>query len=127
MRVYGYSIGMAFQIIDDILDFTGEQATIGKPVASDLRQGLMTLPAINYWETHSDDQDMKAIINGNKIDEAQMNRLVSAIRNSGSINIALEQARYHIDNSLQVLQGFPDNPERQSLENLARYIIDRQL
>ncbi len=46
MRQFGYDIGMAFQIMDDVLDFTAEQATLGKPVGSDLRQGLITLPAI---------------------------------------------------------------------------------
>jgi geranylgeranyl pyrophosphate synthase len=47
---YGHEVGMAFQIVDDVLDFTGEQATVGKPVASDLRQGIITLPVIYYME-----------------------------------------------------------------------------
>jgi len=46
VRLFGYDIGMAFQIVDDVLDFTGEQTTVGKPVGSDLRQGLITLPAL---------------------------------------------------------------------------------
>ena len=46
IRKFGYQLGMAFQIVDDVLDFTGEQSTIGKPVANDLRQGLITLPSI---------------------------------------------------------------------------------
>jgi len=127
LRVYGYSIGMAFQIVDDILDFTGEQATIGKPVASDLRQGLMTLPAIYYWEIHSDDRDLQSIVDGNKIAEPEMNRLIFNIRNSGSIEKALEQAGDYIDKSLHVLMDFPDTPEHRSLENLAHYIIDRKI
>ena len=49
-KQYGYEIGMAFQIVDDILDYTGEQATVGKPVASDLRQGIMTLPVLFFLE-----------------------------------------------------------------------------
>ena len=56
LRQYGYEIGMAFQMVDDILDFTGEQATMGKPVASDLRQGLITLPAIYYLESNPKEQ-----------------------------------------------------------------------
>src|SRR4030066_2137031 len=59
---YGYEIGMAFQIIDDVLDFTSEQTTMGKPVASDLRQGLITLPVLFYLENNQDDLDMKNIL-----------------------------------------------------------------
>ena len=58
MRQYGYHLGMAFQIVDDILDFTGEQETVGKPVGSDLLQGLVTLPAIYYAESHPYDPDV---------------------------------------------------------------------
>ena len=54
MKTYGYEVGMAFQIMDDVLDFTGEQATVGKPVGSDLLNGLVTLPAIYYVESHPD-------------------------------------------------------------------------
>ena len=57
-RTYGYDIGMTFQIVDDVLDFTGEQATVGKPVGSDLRQGLLTLPALIYFEENHDDPDL---------------------------------------------------------------------
>ncbi|NIT62078.1 MAG: polyprenyl synthetase family protein, partial [Aliifodinibius sp.] len=55
---FGYGIGMAFQIIDDVLDFTGEQSSVGKPVANDLRQGLITLPTIYYRETNPDDPNL---------------------------------------------------------------------
>ena len=127
MRRYGYGIGMAFQIVDDILDFTGEQATIGKPVASDLRQGLITLPALYYFEASPEDSHWKSLQEGNlKIDE-ELNRLVAVIRSSGSIHKAMQDAQNFIHHSLEALQGLPDNPERQSLEGLARYIVDRSL
>ena len=64
MRQYGYHLGMAFQIVDDILDFTGEQETVGKPVGSDLLQGLVTLPAIYYAEAHPDDPDVMCLTGG---------------------------------------------------------------
>ena len=64
MKTYGYEIGMAFQIVDDVLDFTGEQATIGKPVGSDLLNGLVTLPAIYYAESHPDDPEVKLLAEG---------------------------------------------------------------
>ena len=82
---YGYEVGMAFQIVDDILDFTGEQATVGKPVASDLRQGLVTLPALYYQEANPDDPDMQAVISGEYHNGERMIRLVESIRASGAI------------------------------------------
>ena len=64
MRQFGYHLGMAFQIVDDTLDFTGEQETVGKPVGSDLLQGLVTLPAIYYAENHPDDPDVLCLTGG---------------------------------------------------------------
>ena len=60
---------MAFQIIDDILDFTSEQTTMGKPVASDLRQGLITLPVLYYLENHPSDTDLRNILESSFCDE----------------------------------------------------------
>jgi geranylgeranyl pyrophosphate synthase len=127
MYRYGYQVGMAFQIIDDVLDFTGEQSTIGKPVASDLRQGLITLPALCYMEVHPDDPDMKAFLNGsNHYSEERLLRLVGSIRKSGAIQSAIEEAKQYVDRGLAMLEGMPDNPERRSLEDLALYVVRRR-
>lgn len=127
METFGYQIGMAFQIVDDILDFTGEQTTVGKPVASDLRQGLVTLPAIYYVENHSDDADMQTVLNGIYDDEDSMNRLIIAIRSSGAIQEAMNEARQFIDRGLQAISDLPNNTEHQALEELAHYIVDREV
>ncbi len=127
MEAFGYEIGMAFQIVDDILDFTGEQTTVGKPVASDLRMGLVTLPAIYYHEAHPDDADMAAILNGHYDDDAKMDRLVSAIRQSGAIQQSMEEARQFIDRGIAAIVDLPDNKEHRALEELAFYIVDRDI
>jgi geranylgeranyl pyrophosphate synthase len=127
MRSYGYSIGMAFQIVDDVLDLTGEQVTVGKPVASDLRQGLITLPVLYYWESFPDNREMKAILEGNHTGETEINRLIAGIRESGSIHKAMDTANGFIENGLQALKFMPDNLQRSALESLANYIVDRQL
>jgi len=123
---YGEQIGMAFQIVDDILDFTGEQATVGKPVASDLRQGLITLPAIVYIELQPGDPDIEAVLSRN-LDEQVIERLIDAIRQSGAIQLAMDEARQSVERAMEALSSMPTGVERQALEDLARYIVQREL
>lgn len=125
MRCFGYAIGMAFQIVDDILDFTGDQANVGKPVASDLRQGLITLPALFYLEANPDNPDLNQLLSENYLSETQISRLVGAIRQSGGIQRSLEVAQAYISQGRQCFDSFPDNPHRQALDDLARYIVER--
>ncbi len=126
LKQYGYQIGMAFQIVDDILDFTGEQATVGKPVGSDLRQGLFTLPAIHYLESHPDDPDLQAVLKGAYTEE-QINRVVNAIRTGEEVKKAMDEAREFVHRSLESLATMPGGEEQQALAELANYIIDREI
>jgi len=128
LRIFGYHTGMAFQIIDDILDFTGDQSTIGKPVGSDLRQGLVTLPTIYYIERHPEDPDTTTLREGRCFDsDAQVTRLVQSVRGSDAIKLAQQEAESFIDRAIQSLRTLPECPERASLENLANYIVSREL
>ncbi len=128
LRIFGYQIGMAFQIIDDILDFTGEEETLGKPVGSDLRQGLVTLPTIYYVEKHPEDSDAQALREGRCINsDAQTTRLIQSIRKSDAIKMAQQEAEQFIDRALLSLRSLPNRQERQFLEDLANYIISRDL
>ncbi|MCK4975295.1 MAG: polyprenyl synthetase family protein [Anaerolineales bacterium] len=126
-RCFGYEIGMAFQIVDDILDFTGKQATVGKPVASDLRQGLITLPAIYYLEMHPEDPEMESLMNGHFYSDERMDQLVQSIRQSGAIQESMGKARQHVESALNILIKQPDCPERHALEDLALYIVNRRM
>jgi len=127
MKTFGYNLGMAFQIVDDILDFTGEQATVGKPVASDLRQGLVTLPAIYYAEAHPEDADMQLVLQGEYNDADAMLRLIDVIRRSGTVQQAMDEAREFTARGLDAISGLPDNAEHAALEDLAAYIVDREI
>ena len=126
-RTFGYDIGMAFQIVDDVLDFTGEQATVGKPVGSDLRQGLITLPALYYFEADQNDPDLEWLISGSRSTDDRMERLINSIRSSGAIEQSLQQARHYVDCGLEILQKLPESEERMALEDLANYIVRRSL
>ena len=127
METFGYEIGMAFQIVDDVLDFTGEQTTEGKPVASDLRQGLITLPAIFFAENYPDDVDMQMVLTGVYDDQGNMDRLVSSIRQSGAIQDAMNEARQFVNRGLEAIANLPDNTEHRALVELANYIVDREI
>jgi geranylgeranyl pyrophosphate synthase len=127
LRIYGYEIGMAFQIVDDILDFSGDQVVVGKPLGSDLLQGLVTLPAIFYAEQHPTDPDVKALHQGDWQNEASMLRLVDSIRHSNAIDLALQEAIAHVERALDALSIFPASIERDALTDLARYIVDRSI
>jgi len=126
MFSFGKHVGVAFQIIDDILDFTGDQATIGKPVGSDLRQGIVTLPAILYAERYPQDALARALKEGRCLDEEEITRLIDAIRNSDIIHASHQEAIQHIASSLASLHQISRGAEQYALEELANYIVERK-
>jgi geranylgeranyl pyrophosphate synthase len=127
MRNFGYQIGMAFQIVDDILDFNGEQSAVGKPLGSDLLNGQVTLPAIYYAESNPEDTDVLSLPNGGWTNNENMTRLVNNIRASNATKKAMLEADQHVDRALACLESFEPCAERDALENLAKYIVDRKI
>lgn len=125
LRQFGYCVGVAFQIIDDILDFTGEQAKVGKPVANDLRQGIVTLPTLFYLEERPDDDSLQALLDGADPEEIDFDQLVGEIRASGAAAKAKEEARQVMADGLAHMEGMPPGPEREALRELARYVVQR--
>ncbi|NLG99137.1 MAG: polyprenyl synthetase family protein [Chloroflexi bacterium] len=125
-RRYGYEIGMAFQIIDDILDFVGDQNTIGKPVGGDLRQGIVTLPALHYVETHPNDSYAQLLRDGECMNNDQIDCLLTAIRDSDAIQRSHAEAEQYVARGLENLRSLPACAERYALEELAEYIVDRK-
>lgn len=128
MRQYGYSIGMAFQIVDDILDFTGEQTVIGKPVGSDLRQGLITLPVLHFIKNDPEHNLSKMLRAGDcPKNDAQILELVLMVRQSGAIKSSLQTAREYAARGIEHLSAVPDHPEKFHLQELAEFIVSRDL
>jgi heptaprenyl diphosphate synthase len=121
MRAYGLNLGMAFQIVDDILDFTADQSNLGKPVGSDLRQGTYTLPVFYYLERDSQVASTAELVKTN-IDE-----LIQAIRTSPAIADSKAEARRFAQKAQDALLIFPDNVYRRTMINLADYVIERSL
>lgn len=125
IRQFGYGLGMAFQIVDDVLDFTSEQKAIGKPVASDLRQGIITLPVIYYLDSEPGDEILDSIILGEQVSSKEFDQLIHSIRTSGAIDRSMDEASGFISRSLEILSGFPEGPAHTGLVELARFIIQR--
>lgn len=124
MRNYGDHLGMAFQIVDDILDFIGNKNKLGKPVGNDLMQGTVTLPVIIFTEMHPGNDYVKEAL-ASKGDKEKVSRAVEAVANSPAIketyNLALQQCHM----ARESLKTMPDSPSKQPLEALTEYVIDR--
>jgi len=124
MRDYGHNLGMAFQIVDDVLDFVGEEGELGKPVGSDLREGTMTLPSILFAESHPEDNLIKSIFETKDAESVML--AVERISNSSAIDECLQLASEFCSRASRALEKLPDNRARQSLMELAAYIVERR-
>ncbi|MBN1977815.1 MAG: polyprenyl synthetase family protein [Anaerolineae bacterium] len=125
LRRFGWELGIAFQIADDVLDFVGDEAQLGKPAGSDLRQGLVTLPVICHLEQAGDDAAVEAVLAGQR-DEGHVRAAVEAIRASGAVDAALDEARSHARQAREALAAFPDGDSRRVLLALADYAVERR-
>lgn len=127
MRDYGHNVGMAFQVMDDILDFVGDASTVGKPVGSDLRQGTITLPVFHHLQLHPD--AVRAIHNSEKksANGEALAQLVADIARSPAIEATRQEAREFIVAAKACLEPWPHSVYRQALFDLADYVVDRRL
>jgi geranylgeranyl pyrophosphate synthase len=126
MKSFGYNIGIAFQIMDDVLDFIGDQDQVGKPVANDLRQGLITLPALCYLESNPNHGALRKMLQRGEMDNEDLDHLIDEIRASSAIEEALGQAKEFVTAGEAQLNDMPASPERDALYDLAQYIANRK-
>jgi geranylgeranyl pyrophosphate synthase len=125
LRSYGYNLGMAFQIVDDIFDFTAGEEELGKPVASDLLHGHLTLPAILLKEQRPDDNPVNDIFEHRDI-ERNLELAIQMIRNSGIVSECYRSAQDFITEACRALDIFPESPSQRKLIELADYVVERQ-
>ncbi len=120
---FGYELGMAFQIVDDILDYNGQAQELGKPVGSDLRAGTITLPLI-YAVDAGASPLLIDIASTHPGDEAQISRAITEICQRG-VEPARAEAYQHADQAMKLLAAFPENTVRYALEGITRYAVSR--
>jgi geranylgeranyl pyrophosphate synthase len=125
---YGMNLGIAFQIIDDILDYTEDETTIGKPVGNDLRQGMVTLPliyALQAQPLHDSLRQVHTILNGGAHIEEDILPVVAWVVNGPGITRARADAYAYADRARAALRHFPHSSDRDVLEELIDFVITR--
>jgi geranylgeranyl pyrophosphate synthase len=126
LHTYGRELGIAFQIVDDLLDVVGSESQVGKPLGSDLAQGLVTLPVICFLEQYpGDDRILTALYGASKAEHVPV--ALEAIRNSEAIEQTRDEALQHVTRAREAMLNLPDNRFRQALLDLADHSAQRQL
>lgn len=124
LKEYGFNLGIAFQVVDDILDFVSTEQALGKPVGSDLAQGTLTLPAMLLVEHYPQDNPIKKVFQN--IDrEKNIARAIDMVRNSSITDECYKIASGYCHKARQTLSQLPENSSRPVMEALADYIITR--
>lgn len=124
---YGYHLGMAFQIADDLLDYTGDPRVTGKPIGSDLRDGRATLPfllALNEAKTADRDRILAAFGNSS-LDDGSVAEVVRTLDKYGVFERSREAARSHVEQAAAVLARLPASPARDCFAALTDYVVQR--
>jgi len=123
---FGCELGMAFQVVDDVLDYTGAEKKMGKPVGGDLRQGLVTLPLIYYLEQYPNDTLAKGLIRGkNNLNEEEFSQLIANIVQSDAIDKSLLDARDYVTRAKCCLMSLPEGAERAALIEICNFVVER--
>lgn len=123
---YGYNLGIAFQIVDDILDFIGTEEELGKPIGSDLTQGTLTLPAILLLEKYPDNNPVEELFNSRGGQENAA-LAMEMIRDSSITDECYQIASDYCARACQYLDQLPDSDNRRMLIELAEYIVNRRV
>ena len=125
MRDYGLHLGLAFQIADDVLDYTGDADALGKNLGDDLAEGKATLPLIHAMAQADDAvrQRLRAIIESGDADA--MPEVLAAITAAGSLDYSIGKARWHAQTAKNALAGLADSQWQQALLALADYSVER--
>ncbi len=127
LRLYGEKLGQAYQIIDDVLDFTGSEQETGKPVGSDLRHGTATLPVILFLENGADRNGCLQVVLDtlSGADNADIEAAIETIRESPFLDEATDVARQFADEAAATLLELPSGDARSALLDMTSYVLDR--
>ncbi|WP_108125944.1 polyprenyl synthetase family protein [Saccharospirillum mangrovi] len=125
LATYGLKLGLAFQLIDDVLDYDGDAAKLGKNIGDDLAEGKPTLPLIRAMQTapEADAQLIRRAIRKGGLDD--MGAILDIVHSCGAIDYVKTQARQQVEQALAQLDGFADSPYKTALASLAELAVAR--
>jgi geranylgeranyl pyrophosphate synthase len=131
LRQYGADLGMAFQIVDDVLDLREGEDRLGKPAGHDLTQGTVTLPTMLYASGLSPASAMLArlqnVVQGDDEDSASLQELVRDVRASGALDEAMQEAERYADRAKTHAAAVPDAETREMLFEVADIVCERSM
>ena len=119
---FGKNLGIAFQIVDDILDFTGSTESLGKPAGSDLKQGNLTAPVLFALE---EKPQLEGLIDREFSELGDLDKALALVQSSNGISRSRELAKGHIKLAVSSIEWLPASPHKQSLIDLTTYVLDR--
>jgi octaprenyl-diphosphate synthase len=123
---YGLCLGIAFQLVDDLLDFTSDSTKLGKPVLSDLREGKVTLPLIRLLRKQPQFASLVRAAMEEPAGETRLAKQVLALLGEyGELDHAREEAYAYVARAQEALTIFPDNRYRRALSDIAQFIVER--
>ncbi len=125
MRLFGLRLGMAFQVVDDILDFTGDPDEMGKPAGSDLHAGTLTLPTILYLQRAPEDNPVRRAFDGQRR-RSNIERAIREIVDSDILEQSMATARRFADGAREALEPLPGGETRDALDGLTGYVLERR-
>ncbi len=128
LREFGLRLGMAFQIVDDLLDYTGDASVTGKPVGADLREHKVTLPLIYALPrlTRAQRAQVTDLMDTDDPGEAQIAAVIEAVTEAGGLDYARERALAHAAGAEAALEALPTTAAREALRASIPYVLDRR-
>jgi octaprenyl-diphosphate synthase len=127
LRDYGFNLGIAFQLVDDLLDYTADQVALGKPIGGDLREGKVTLPIIFLLQRGGEEADrlIRTVVQERAISPEQWRDLLGMLREHRATALAYERAVEYASRAKSCLAAFPPSRERDALMALPDYVLAR--
>jgi octaprenyl-diphosphate synthase len=124
---FAWNLGMAFQLIDDMLDFVSSESTLGKPVGGDLKEGKITLPLVYALEdaTESERRLVEAVLRDRNYDAIPFDGILAMVEQHGGVRRTRERAQQFTDHARQIVAEFPENPYQRALFALTDLVTER--
>ncbi|MBB5693718.1 polyprenyl synthetase family protein [Muricoccus pecuniae] len=127
LREYGRSLGVAFQLVDDALDYSASQAALGKTVGDDFREGKITLPVLLAFNSAGEEEKVfwRRVLEEREQAEGDLEKAIALMQSRGTLEATIERARLYGNRALDALRIFPDGPERRALAGIVEFCIAR--